>query len=187
MKKIIISSLVVMFLACAVGSSGVFAQEREPQQQKRGRQHKEVRLKRAILFELLPEQDKNELIQLRKQYREKFMEVARKKLEVKKAELEILRKADPTAFKALIAQARTKVMQRKQELKEKNPQKFEEMNKKRIGRIKRELAYLKETDPKAYEQLQEELKTGKTTITQEESFDSNCRKGPPQDEYGDVY
>lgn len=146
MKKIITVFLAVTFILCVSNFNLVFAQER-------GDSAKNRMLKRAILFELLSEGDKKELIALRREYMEKFREAARKKLEVKKEELLRLERENPEEFKKATRQAHERMKQRIVQLREKNPQKFEEMKKRRLARIKRELRYIKETDPAQYEEI----------------------------------
>jgi gas vesicle protein len=143
MKKIILVSL----LLCLIFSGSLlFAQER-------GERRRIAMWKNAILFELLSEQDKKELADLRKTDKEKFREVARQKLRERGRELEELKSKNPEKFDKLVAQAREKAKQRMAEFVKKNPEKFKEFQKRRLERLKRELEYLKENDPDSYQKL----------------------------------
>ncbi|MDD4954734.1 MAG: hypothetical protein PHP17_01680 [Candidatus Omnitrophica bacterium] len=112
---------------------------------------------RVLVFESLSEQEKKELIELRKTDKEKFRAVLKDKLVAKKAELEQLKKNDPEKFKAIMAGARAKIKARLAELKKNNPQKYEELTAKRRERIKARLEYLKQNDPQKYEELKKKI------------------------------
>ena len=118
---------------------------------------KERVIARVLVFEALPDKEKDELIELRKTDKEKFRAILKEKLVAKRQELEQLEKNDPEKFKALMERTTAKIKARLTELKKNNPKKYEELKAKRREHLKRRLEYLKENDPQKYEELKKKI------------------------------
>lgn len=145
-----------------------------------------IPVENEVAFEVFSDQEKEDLVKLKKEDPEKFKELVKSKVKEKREYLRNLKESDPEKYKEVVSQAREKIKQRLQKLKEENPEKFEkimqhrqQMRKKRLQQIcesnpekcaeikqrrqeylRQRLAELKETDPEKYEKIMQRIKTG---------------------------
>ncbi|MFH1768009.1 MAG: hypothetical protein ABH858_02470 [Candidatus Omnitrophota bacterium] len=136
---------------------------------------------KELLFELLSQEEKEELIALRRQDPKKFHSLIEEKINAKKEELENIRESDPEKFSRLRQHAHKRMRQRLEKLKKSHPQEFEktiakrkhmrqkkmekicqdnpaqceEMRQRRNSHIKSMLEELKKQDPQGYEAIKQ--------------------------------
>ena len=73
----------------------------------------------GLLFETLPDEDKRELIESRKEYKEEFGHIVKEKLSERKKELKQIRSGNPGRFKEIIRQSGANIKKREKQLREK--------------------------------------------------------------------
>ncbi|MBU2102832.1 MAG: hypothetical protein ABH865_09395 [Candidatus Omnitrophota bacterium] len=146
MKKTLILLIMVGLGISLVMTPAVFVQGKDRRNGNGG-------MRKAVLFEMLSENEKKELLQLRETDKDKFREACRVKLSAKKKELDALKESNPEEFKKVMLSMRTRMRQRLAELAKKNPEKYAQIQKRRLERLNQELIYLRTDYPNEYQAL----------------------------------
>ena len=146
-----------------------------------------------VIFETLPEEERNTLIELRKSDPEKAKEVIRQKIKERGEYLKNLKETDPERFKEIIELARDRVKAQHaarklvhesfteeekeafQTLREQDPQKARESIEEKVQERIEYLKDLKNTDPEKFVAITEKLYQkgrGRRMVTREIIFES---------------
>ncbi|UCC95553.1 MAG: hypothetical protein JSW40_02085 [Candidatus Omnitrophota bacterium] len=180
MKKANIFAITVILcglIVFACGGLRAYSQEGEPQRGPRQRQglggdHRRIGM---VIFETLPEEEKEALAELRDKDPEKFKEVAQERIKERGVYLNSLKESDPEKFKEITEKALRTIRQKQAakvlvfeslserekknlaNLKEKNPEKFREAIEKKLKAKGEYLKALKEKNPEKFKEVAQKV------------------------------
>jgi hypothetical protein len=111
---------------------------------------------REVIFEVLSDEEKNNLVKLKAEDPQKFKAVIEQTLKEKGQYLKDLRESDPEEFKEVVRNAQQRIRERMETLREKDPEKFEEIITRARNRRRQHLEALCKEDPEKCKELKEQ-------------------------------
>ncbi|MCF7877071.1 MAG: hypothetical protein K9M14_01915 [Candidatus Omnitrophica bacterium] len=111
---------------------------------------------KMVLFETLTDEQKKQIVALRNKYKETLAKVVKERAK----QLQEIKEDDPERFEQIMEKAKEKVRTRMKNQKKHHPQKFEQFQKMNPEYLGKKMEWLKEKDPQLYGYIVDKAKEG---------------------------